>query len=102
MAEGHVVIRRVGEQAVEGFPDQLITLRPSVNKAVENGLVGNAGLVGYGFEACLTILVCVLMLSRMGHEITCDEVSEYRHSATHRFAAARLLRSRQVIGFRFC
>lgn len=95
MAEGHVVIRRVGEQAVEGFPNQLITLRLGVNGVLENGWVGNAGLADDSFERLLNHFgVCALMLNRMGHEITCDnEASEYRHSATHRFAAARLLRS---------
>ncbi|WP_440867929.1 hypothetical protein [Symbiopectobacterium purcellii] len=69
-----------------------ITLRLSVNKAVENRRVGNAGLVGYGFESLLNHFgVCTLMLSRMGHEIICDGVSEYSHSTTHRFIQGYML-----------
>ncbi len=68
MAEGHVVIRRVREQVVEGFPNQLITLRLCVNEALENGRVGNAGLAEYSFESLLNHFgVCALMLNRMGH-----------------------------------
>lgn len=68
MAEGHVVIRRVGEQAIEGFPNQLITLRLRVNEALENGWVGDPGLADYSFESLLNHFgVCALMLNRMGH-----------------------------------